>query len=75
MSKKEDLEKEIAVAEEEIKDLEQKRLRSQSAILEAFLEKQEPNKRDADYFKTLTSLINLQREKLQILNDELKRLG
>ncbi len=74
MSRKEELVRAISAVEEEIKDLEQKRLRSQSSIIEAFVDKTEPNPRDAEYFKTLSSLIRLQREKLQMLSDELKLL-
>ncbi|MDE7264259.1 MAG: hypothetical protein K2N64_06330 [Anaeroplasmataceae bacterium] len=71
MSKKEDLLKEIAEAEAEIEKLEQKRLRSQSSIVEAWIDKEEPKEPEKKYFKTLSSLINLQREKLQMLSDEL----
>ena len=75
MSKKEDLLKEIAAAEAEIAELEQKRLRSQSSILESMIDKKEPDEREKQYFKTLSSLIRLQREKLQMLSDELSLMG
>lgn len=71
MSKKEELLKEIAAAEAEIAELEQKCLRSQSSIMEAMIDKVEPNEQEKQYFKTLSSLIKLQREKLQMLSDEL----
>ena len=74
MSRKEELVRAISAVEEEIKDLEQKRLRSQSSIIEAFDDKTEPHPRDAENLKTLSSLIRLQREKLQMLSDELKLL-
>ncbi|MDE6946531.1 MAG: hypothetical protein K2P14_05040 [Anaeroplasmataceae bacterium] len=74
MSKKEDLLKEINIAEAEIEKLEQKRLRSQSSIIEAWIDKEEPQESEKKYFKTLSSLIKLQREKLQMLSDELALL-
>lgn len=72
MSKKEELLKEIALAEAEILELEQKRLRSQSSIVESWIDKEEPKEQEKNYFKTLSSLIKLQREKLQMLTDELQ---
>lgn len=74
MSRKEELKKQIAEIEKEINELEQKRLRSQSVIIEAFIDKVDPPATDAEYFKTLTSIINLQREKLQMLVAELESL-
>lgn len=50
-------------------------MRSQSAILEAQLDKREPDARDAEYFKALTSLIRLEREKLRMLQAELNALA
>ena len=49
-------------------------MRSQSVIIEAFIDKVDPPATDAEYFKTLTSIINLQREKLQMLVAELESL-
>lgn len=74
MEEKEQLLKEIAAAEAEIRDLEQKRLRSQSELFEAILDKTEPNARDVEYFKTLGSIIKLQRAKLQMLTDRVRGL-
>ena len=48
MEKAEELKAAIAASEEEIEKLEKKRLRSQSAILEAQLDKREPDARDAE---------------------------
>lgn len=72
MSKKEDLLKEIAVVKEELAELEQKRLRSQASLMESLIDKEEPKEQEKSYFKTLSSLIKLQREKLQMLTDELQ---
>ena len=71
MANKAEIKKKIAKAKREIKTLEQKRLRSQGNLLEAFVDKQEPSKSDVDYFKTLSSLIRLQRETLHLLEEEL----
>ncbi|MDE6407869.1 MAG: hypothetical protein K2K50_04620 [Anaeroplasmataceae bacterium] len=67
-----EIKKKIAKAKREIKSLEQKRLRSQGNLLEALVDKKEPSKSDVDYFKTLSSLIRLQRESLHLLEEELK---
>ncbi len=74
MSKKSDLKKAIAESEQEIEALEKKRVRSQSALLEAFLNHTEPNETDAEYFRVFSSLIELERENLRKLADELEKL-
>ncbi len=74
MSKKSELKKQILESEKEIEELEKKRNRSQSALLECFLNQTQPNERDAEYFRTYTNLIKLERENLKRLNDELKKL-
>ena len=74
MSKKSDIKKRIAESEAEIEELEKKRNRSQSALLECFLNKTEPNERDAEYFRIYTQLIEVERKNLRILNDELNKL-
>ncbi|MCI8413775.1 MAG: hypothetical protein HFE47_06775 [Clostridia bacterium] len=75
MSRKSDLKKAIAESEQEIESLEKKRIRSQSALLEAFLNHTEPNEKDAEYFKVFSSLIELERDNLRKLNAELESLG
>lgn len=74
MSKKNDLRKAIAESEAEIESLEKKRTRSQSALLEAFLNHTEPSETDTEYFRVFTSLIELERENLRRLNSELEEL-
>ena len=74
MSKKGDLKKRIAESEAEIEELEKKRNRSQSALLESFLNKTEPNERDVEYFRIYTQLIEVERKNLRLLNDELNKL-
>ena len=75
MSRKSDLKKAIAESEQEIESLEKKRIRSQSALLEAFLNHTEPNEKDAEYFKVFSSLIELERDNLRKLNAELESVG
>ena len=74
MSKKSVLKKAIADTETEIDELEKKRNRSQSAILEAYLNGKRPTKADADYFRTYSQLIEVERENLRKLKEELAAL-
>lgn len=74
MSKKGDIKKRIAESEAEIEELEKKRNRSQSALLESFLNKTEPNERDAEYFRIYTQLIEVERKNLRLLHEELDKL-
>ncbi len=74
MSKKSVLKKAIAECEEEIDALEKKRNRSQSAILEAYLSNTRPTNTDAEYFRTYSKLIEVERENLRKLKEELASL-
>lgn len=75
MSKKSELKKAIAESEKEIETLEKKRLRSQTALLESFLDHTQPSDRDAEYFRVYSSLIKLERENLHKLKEELDNLN
>lgn len=74
MSKKSDLKKAILDSEKEIAELERKCNRSQTAILSAILKNVTPSEQDAQYFRIYTSLIEVERENLRKLNEELKAL-
>ena len=74
MSRKNDLKKEIELSEIEIEELEKKRMRSHSALMEAQVNGVAPNALDVEYFKTYTNLIQLERENLRRLNEELDKL-
>lgn len=74
MSKKSVLKKAILASEEEIDALEKKRTRSQSAILQAYLNNTKPSKTDAEYFRTYTQLIEVERENLRKLKEQLTQL-
>lgn len=71
MTKKSVLKKAIADSEAEIDALEKKRNRSQSAILEAYLNNARPTNADAEYFRTYSKLIELERENLRKLKEQL----
>ena len=69
------MKKAIQESEQEIEALEKKRMRSQSALLEAFLNHTVPSDSDAEYFKVFSSLIELERDNLRKLTSELEKLG
>ena len=74
MSKKSDLKKAIADSEKEIAELEKKCNRSQMALLQAILNNTKQNEKDVEYFRIYTSLIEVERENLRKLTEELKSL-
>lgn len=74
MSKKSDLKRAIMESEKEIAELERKCSRSQTALLKSILNNTEISDLDAKYFRIYTSLIEVERENLRKLNDELKDL-
>lgn len=74
MSRKSELKKEIGDCEREILAYEQKRERSQTAIIRAFLSGTKPSKEDEQYFNLFTNLIDQAREKLRGLYAELEAL-
>ncbi len=74
MSKKGELKKAIAESERTLEDLEQKRIRSQSAILYAYINQTTPPEEDNEIFKLYTQLIELERKYLQSLQTELENL-
>ena len=61
------LNREISDLEAEIELLEEKRTRSQAALLDAVLDGVEPNGEDMDYVRLFTAQIEVKREKLQKL--------
>ena len=74
MSKKGELKKAIAQSREEIEQLERKLGRIQVAIIEAIISQAKPSDKDIEYFRTYAELIDVERENLQKLNEELKNL-
>lgn len=63
------LAKEMSMLEEEIKELEIKRSRSQASLIDALISRREPNEDDVRFFRTYTAEIDIKREKLQKLVD------
>ena len=74
MSKKGDLKKAIEESEREIEALEKKRMRSQSALMEAHINNVAPKASDIEYFKIYSNLIEQERKNLRQLNSELNKL-
>lgn len=72
MSRKGELKRAIAQCELEIKSLEQKRMRSQSALLESILTNTKPDEEEMEFFRVFSSLVRQEREKLIALTNELK---
>lgn len=74
MSKKSKLKREIEDIEREIEALEQKRERSQIAVMRAMISGTKPSPEDEQYFMVFSSLIDEEREHLRQLNAELQQL-
>lgn len=74
MFEKSKLKKEIKKSIERINFLEQKRVRSQAALVEAILKNTQPNDDDVDYFNQFTEKIDAERENLKRLQNELEEL-
>lgn len=72
MSKKSDLKRAILESEKEIAELEKKCARSQTALLQAILNNTKIDEQDAQYFRVYTSLIEVERENLRKLKEELQ---
>lgn len=75
MSRKSELEKLIKNSEQELDVLEQKRIRSMCAFIEALVNHDTPSAEDVEYFKTFSGLIEVERNNLRMLNDELDGLS
>ena len=75
MSKKSQLKKEIDDCEREIRAYEQKRERSQNALIRAMLAGKKASPEDEQYFTVFSELIDKAREKLRELNNELEALN
>lgn len=74
MSKKSELKRKIKESEQEIDELERKRNRSQSVLLQAVVEGITPDPVDVEYFKTFTQLIEVERANIKQLYEELSKL-
>lgn len=68
------LRKQIRQCKEAIAELEQKRSRSQAALVSALLKNEIPKDSEVDYFNHFSEKIDLQREKLHALTEEYEAL-
>ena len=75
MSKKSKLKRAIDDSEREIEALEQKRERSQIAVMRALIDGTKPSPEDQHYFMTFSVLIDNEREHLRSLYIELANLN
>ena len=74
MLKKLRLKRAIEKSKNQITLLEQKRTRSQAALVESILQHTSPNDRDVDFFNYFTTRIEEERNKLHQLMEELDQL-
>jgi hypothetical protein len=74
MFEKRKLRKQIKKAKEAIVELEQKRARSQAALVEALLKNEDPDDREVDYFNQFSEKIDGERERLRALTEEYEAL-
>lgn len=74
MREKRILNKKIAQCKANIEELEQKRSRSQAALITAILSNTSPDDEDVEYFNKFTAEIDAQRELMHALIAELESL-
>ena len=74
MSLKKDLAKEIGVLEKEMAELESKRVRSMSALMESLISRRDPEVSEMQFFRQYSAEIEIKREKLIELNNKLKQM-
>ena len=74
MSLKKELAKEIGVLEKEMQELENKRVRSMAALMESLISRREPEEFEMQFFRQYSAEIEVKREKLIELTNQLKKL-
>lgn len=75
MFEKSKLKKAIETSRKEIESLEQKRTRSQAALVSALLNHSTPDDRDIEFFNKFTVKIENERKHMHELMAELEKLG
>ncbi len=70
MFQKTKLRKQIRQTKEKISELEQKRSRSQAALVSALLKNETPKDEEVDYFNHFSEQIDRERGRLQALTEE-----
>lgn len=73
MSLKKELQREIASLELDIEDLEDKRMRSMSVLLECLISMREPTKSEIEFFRQYNKDIDKKRLRLKKAQELLKR--
>jgi hypothetical protein len=68
------LKKQIRKSKEKIAELEQRRSRSQAALVAALLKNEIPRDEEVDYFNHFSEKIDLEREHLHALTEEYEAL-
>lgn len=74
MSLRKDLEKEIALLEKEMQELEFKRTRSMASLIESLITYTAPNETEMQFFRQYTAEIEVKRERLMSFMEQLKGL-
>lgn len=74
MSLRKDLAKEIQLLEAEMRELESKRMRSLSALMETLVSKRDPEETELQFFRQYTAEIEVKRERLISLTEQLKQI-
>ena len=74
MSAKKDLAREIGILEREMQELESKRVRSMAALMESLISRRDPNEFEMQFFRQYSAEIEIKREKLIELTEQLKKL-
>ena len=74
MSEKSKLKKEIKLCRQTIEEIERKRARSQSALVQAILLQEEPDERDVEWFNKYTGEISACRNHMIELQKKLNSL-
>ena len=74
MSLKKNLAKEIAFIEKEMRELELKRTRSIAALMESLISRRDPDETEMQYFRQYSAEIEVKRENIARLTEQLKAL-
>lgn len=74
MSLRKDLAKEIGLIEKEMRELESKRTRSMASLMESLISRRDPEEMEMQFFRQFTAEIEVKRERLIELTEQLKKL-
>lgn len=74
MSLRKDLAKEIGTIEKEMQELESKRSRSMAALMESLISRKDPKELEMQFFRQYSAEIEVKRERLIELTEQLKKM-